>query len=96
VNQPGGTVPSNGVLLEPVGTESISNQEYPRFIIDSIDYEDNIKIVKDSKYIVDENDICINDKLLKELKNNIIVDNHVTSVEINPWESCYRCPNLSD
>ena len=25
VNQPGGTVPSNGVLLEPVGTESISN-----------------------------------------------------------------------
>ena len=84
VSQPGGTVPSDGVLLESVGTESISNQEYPRLIIDSIDHENNIKIDKNSKYIVDENDICINDENLKELKNNIVVDNHVTSVDVNP------------
>jgi len=84
VSQPGGTVPSDGVLLESVGTESISNQEYPRLIIDSIDHENNIKIDKNSKYIVDENDICINDENLKELKNNIIVDDHVTSVDVNP------------
>ena len=66
VNQPGGTVPSDGVLLEPVGTKIISNQEYPRLIIDSIDYENNIKIVKDSKHVVDENDICINDERIEE------------------------------
>jgi len=42
-------------------------------IIDSIDYENNIKIAKDSKHVVDENDICINDESLKELKNNIML-----------------------